>query len=186
MKNLLSKSALLLLFSFVFIACTKEKNPETAGEQATTLNQGNGVMETIQRNPNGSTVVFSNWITKTQNDWSGLGSGVVTTDINTTSLTEAVKNQGIVLVYFDYFGIVYPLPFLRLEYNQVIDFSFITGKITLYLKVFDSSITSIANLNFRYILIPNTAFGNTGNGRMTPPVDYNDYNAVCEYYGIPK
>lgn len=186
MKKLLFSAAAVLLVSICFIACQKEKQDVPAPqEEVTTLNQGNGIMETVQRGPNGNNVIFSNWITKTEADWTGFGSTEIKTDFNTTSLTDAVKNQGLVLVYFEYpNGSIYLLPYVRLEFQQVIDFSFITGKITASVRMINmGAITGVADLKFRYILIPASAFGG-GNGRMSPPVDYKNYNAVCDYYGI--
>ncbi len=63
MKKLLVTATAILLVSAAFISCKKEKEEIPAQqEQPTTLNQGNGIMETIQRGPNGTNVVFSNWI----------------------------------------------------------------------------------------------------------------------------
>jgi hypothetical protein len=186
MKHLRIISASLFIAAVLASACTKEKQVVQA-EQETVMSQGGGVIETVQRGPNGTNVIFSNWITKTEPDWTGFGTGQLKTDINTTSLTDAVRNQGLVLVYIEHFEKVYLLPFIQLQFNQVIDCSFITGKITIALTVTGGvSITGVTDLKFRYVLIPSSSFGNTGTGRMNKPVDYKDYSAVCEYYGIPK
>lgn len=188
MKKFVLKVTAALLIGVGFSACQKEKEEiPPAQEEVTTLNQGNGIMETVQRGPNGNNTVFSNWITKTETDWTGFGTTEIKTDFNTTSLTDAVRNQGLVLVYFEYpDGTVYLLPFIRQDYPQVLDFSFITGKITVSLRTVNQGVlTGVADLKFRYILIPAAAFGG-GNGRMSAPVDYNNYSAVCEYYGIQK
>ena len=188
MKNLIIKSALLLFMGAGLFSCKKEIQDEAPAEQTTTKDLGNGIIETLQRGPNGTNVIFSNWITKTQADWNGIGTPEIQTDINTTSLTDAIKNQGIVLVYFDFAGRVYLLPFVQLQFNYEIDNYFTTGKITLSLRVVGGGTIAepISDMKFRYVLIPNSAFPGSGNGKMSKPVDYTNYNAVCEYYGIAK
>jgi hypothetical protein len=188
MKHLRTISLLLFIAAVLSSACTKEKQDVTQVEQETMISQGGGVIETAQRGPNGTNVIFSNWITKTNDAWTGFGTSEITTDINTSSLTDAIRNQGMVLVYMEYpNNRVYLLPFVRLEFNLVYDYSFITGKITLSARIVGSIIVDgMADLKFRYVLIPSSSFGNTGSGRMNKQVDYKNYNAVCEYYGIPK
>jgi hypothetical protein len=188
MKHLRTISILLFTNGMLSFACTKEKQEVAQTEQETVMSQGGGVIETVQRGPNGTNVIFSNWITKTEADWTGFGTTEIKTDINTASLTDAIRNQGIVLVYYEYpNNYVYLLPYVRLEFNQVLDYSFISGKITLSLRIIGSFITTgIADLKFRYVLIPSSSFGNIGSGRMSKQVDYKDYNAVCDYYGIPR
>lgn len=190
MKKIKIVSTSLAIASLLILSCKKER-PENASPQEQplpTINQGNGVIETVQRGPNGANVVFSNWITKTEADWTGFGTTEIKTDIITASLTDAIRNQGVVLVYLEYpNNYVYLLPYVRLEYNQVLDYSFISGKITLSVRITGSIIgTGISDLRFRYVLIPSSSFGNTASGRMSRKVDYKDYNAVCEYFGIPK
>ena len=187
MKKLLLTAAAILLVSSVFISCKKEKQEETdSPEQPTTLNQGNGIMETVQRGPNGTNVVFSNWIQKTDPDWMTWGGGTKwTTDLLTTSLTDAVRDKGIVLVYFNFNGFISQLPHESFGENLTLDSYFETGKITVRYTYGGGAIyvNNILNIKLRYVLIPSSSFGN---GRMTNPVDYSDYNAVCEYYGIAK
>jgi len=189
MKKIKIVSTSLVIASLLILSCKKER-PQNAPPQEQllrTINQDNGVVETVQRGPSGTNVVFSNWITKTGADWIGYGTAEIKTDINSTSLTDAVRNQGMVLVYLEYADRVYLLPFVQLQYGQVIDYSFITGKITLALRITGGgAISEVTALKFRYVLIPSSSFGNTGSGRLSKQVDYKDYNAVCEYYGIPK
>ena len=156
-------------------------------EQPTTINQGNGIMETVQKGPNGGNVVFSNWITKTEADWVGFGTNQINTEFNTTSLTDAVRNQGLVLVYLELGSNVFLLPYIRLQFQTVFDYSFTTGKINVSAIIINSgAITGIDDLRFRYILIPASTFPGAGNGRVSGPIDYSDYSAVCQYYGISK
>jgi len=188
MKSLLAKSIFMLLLGTAFIACTKGKQEIlTQGEEVTSRSQGNGVMETVQKGPNGNTTVFSNWILKTEPDWTGFGTGEISTDFNTTSLTSAIMDNGLVLVYYMYGDVVKHLPTVSLPDFFVIDYSFLTGKITVKIRYSGGgAISGVADFKFRYILISSSSFGGgPGNGR-TASVDYNDYNAVCDYYGIAK
>jgi hypothetical protein len=187
MKNLRVIPTLPLLLSLAVFACSKEKEEPVEAEQATAINQGNGIIETIQRQPNGTTVVFSNWIQKTPADWSQFGTTVTATDILTTSLTEDIKNNGLVLVYFNYANFIGPLPTHDLGENLVLSYSFLPGIITArYVYHGGSTVGDIYNIRFRYILIPSSSFAGPVGGRMAAPIDYKDYNAVCEFYGIPK
>jgi len=187
MKKLLLTATAILLVSTSFISCKKEKVEEPVSqEQVTTVNQGNGIMETVQRGPNGTNVVFSNWIQKTDPDWMIWGGGTkYTTDLITTSLTDAVRDKGLVLVYFNLSGINAQLPNQSMGENIVLDYYFETGKITARYTYGGGSLygNNILTVKLRYVLIPSSSFGN---GRMNNPVDYSNYNAVCEYYGIPK
>ena len=181
--------SIALLVSSVLLACKKEPVNTSETEQTTSINYGNGVVETFQRQPNGSTVVFSNWVLKTDTDWTGYGTSEISSPINAPSLSDAVRDNGLVMVYFELAGKISPLPYVRIEYGQVIDFNFITQLITLNIRTTQGSLEDVADLKFRYVLIPSSAFSGPGSGgRMntTLPVDYNDYNAVCDFYGIPK
>jgi len=189
MKNLVLTMTTVFFASVIFTSCKKEKEEiPVQEEQATTLNQGNGIMETVQKAPNGAAVVFSNWIQKIDTDWTGFGVTKWTTDMNTTSLTSAVRDNGLVLVYFNLNGFISQLPNESLGENLVLDYYFTTGKITArYTYGGGSVVGNPWYIKFRYILIPSSAFDIPGpGGRTHQPVDYSNYNAVCEYYGIEK
>ena len=187
MKSLLIKSLTMLLISSAFTACQKEKQEDLVPEQSTTRDLGNGIIETSQRGPNGNTVIFSNWIQKTDPDWMQFGPSKWTTEIVTASLTDAVKNNGLILVYLNFGGYVAQFPCHSLGENLVLDYLLETGKITARYTYGGGSVAGeILNIKLRYILIPSSAFSGAGNGRIMAPVDYSDYNAVCEYYGIAK
>jgi hypothetical protein len=186
MKSLIIKSLLLFLSTGLFFSCKKEKNTEPEQETITTKNIGEGIIETYQRQPNGTSVVFSNWIQKTQPDWMQWGPAKWTTDMNTTSLTDAVRDQGLVLVYFNFNNYLSQLPHTGLGENLLLDYHFQTGIITARYTYGGGTVAGdILNIKLRYILIPSSSFSGSGK-MMSSPVDYNDYNAVCEYYKIPK
>lgn len=184
MKKLLTKSILVILTSASFVACKKETVTEPQREAETVVTKGPGENEFTQRGPNGSTVIYSSWINKSESDWSGIGTIEILTSLTAPSLSDDIVNKGVVLVYFDHFGTIKPMPNVWLEgvNSMVMDFSFVKQKITLKLRTGGTSITGIVDIPFRYVLIPGTNSG----GRMNVPVDYNDYNAVCSYYGIAR
>ena len=185
MKKLLTKSTFVLLLSTGFIACQKETDIETENtETATSARPGTGPMEFTQRGANGSVVIYSAWITKKQADWTGLGTHEIQTDINAPSLSDAIKNNGIVLVYYKSNEQVRPLPITWFDdtYKMTTDYAFEKQKITLFIRLFGNVIGGVFDYEFRYVLIPGTQPG----GRVVSPVDYKDYKAVCNYYGIPQ
>jgi len=180
MKKKLLKAALVILVGTGFIACKKEAQ----SEEKTTVTPGPGLNEFLQRGPNGSVVIYSGWITKTQADWTGFGSHEIQTNIASPSLSDAVRNSGIVMVYFEFDGKVRALPYTWFDdvYLQTVDYNFVVQNINVVLRLSGNVISGIGELRFRYVLIPGTQSG----GRMANTVDYNDYDAVCNYYGIAK
>ena len=189
MKKLLLATTTVLLVSAAIISCKKEQQEiPVQQEQPTTLNQGNGIIETVQKGPNGATVVFSNWITVPHTGFTGYGTSTITTEFTTSSLTDAVRDNGMVLVYYyDHNNNVRLLPYIPAD-GFVFDFSIVTGKITVKFRNLINNIFPDVDLDrkFRYILIPSSTFSGPGGGRVNNSVDYSDYNAVCDYYGIEK
>ena len=189
MKKLLLTTTVVLLVSVSFISCKKEKEEiPVQQEQPTTLNQGNGIMETLQKGPNGANVVFSNWIIVPHTAWTGYGTSTITTEFTTSSLTDAIRDNGIVLVYYrDHSNNVRLLPYIPGD-GFVFDFSIVTGKIIVKFRNLINNIFPDVDLDrtFRYVLIPSSSFSGPGGGRVHNSVDYSNYNAVCEYFGIAK
>lgn len=190
MKKLLLTATAVLLVSTSFISCKKEKQEiPSQEEQPTILNQGNGIMETVQKGPNGANVVFSNWIIVPHTGFTGYGTSTISTDFTTSSLTDAVKDNGMVLVYYydNNNSVVRLLPYMPVE-GFVFDYSFVTGKITVKFRNLINNIFPDVGLDrkFRYVLIPSSTFSSPGGGRVNNSVDFSDYNLVCDYYGIEK
>jgi len=96
MKKTLVTAALVILVCTAFIACKKEK--EAQSETQTTVTPGPGPNEFTQKGPNGSVVIFSGWITKTQPDWTGFGTNDIATNLVAPSLSDAIMNSGLVMV----------------------------------------------------------------------------------------
>jgi hypothetical protein len=88
-----------------------------------------------------------------------------------------------VLIYNLYNNVARQLPYVSIADDLVLDYSFVTGKMTVKFSYAGSGVIGgVPDQKFRYVLIPSSSF----NGRISAPVNYNDYNAVCEYFGIPK
>lgn len=186
MKKLLIKSTFALLVSTGFIACQKETEVVTEKAEATTsVTAGPGPNEFTQRGPSGSVVIYSGWITKTNSDWTDIGLHEIETSITAPSLSTEIQNSGVVLMYMEFDGNVRPLPYIWFDgtYTESIDFSFVKQKITLLLRFIGAPIGSVVDIRFRYVLIPGTK---AEGGRVRALIDYNNYDAVCNYYGIPK
>ena len=178
MKHLLMTATAILLVSATFISCKKEKEEIPAQqEQTTTLNQGNGIMESVQKGPNGANVVFSNWIIVPHTGFTGFGTSTITTEFTTSSLTDAVRDNGMVLVYYyDHANsVVRLLPYVPVD-GFVFDFSFVTGKIIVKFRNLINNIFPDVDVDrkFRYVLIPSASLNGPGGGRVNNPVDYSD------------
>jgi hypothetical protein len=85
---------------------------------------------------------------------------------------------------------VFPLPFTDLFYAQAFlgiqtfNIFFTVGKINMYASEDASSFTGSGGKSwqYRYVIIPGGV--NIG-GRQKGPVDFNNYEAVKQYYKIP-
>jgi hypothetical protein len=177
------KLAILILIATTgLLACKKENQPEN--QLQTTAEKNLGPNEYLLRGPNGTVVICSGWITKTQPDWSGIGTHEILTDITAPSLSQDVMNSGVVLVYFEFDGKVRLLPFTWFDdvFTETLDFSFVAQNINLRLRFFGNTIAGIGDLRFRYVIIPSNQTG----GRSMNVVDYSDYNAMRNYYNIPN
>lgn len=184
MKKLLTKTILISGICTSFIACKKESVVAEKEETTTSVSSGPGLNEYTQRGSNGSVVIYSGWITKTQSDWTGFGTNEIITSLTAPSLSDDVVNKGVVLVYSEAGGPVAILPNVWFDaiYSYVNDFTFSKQKIVLKIRLIGSLINNVLDVRYRYVLIPGTSL----TGRMRSPVDYNDYDAVCNYYGIAK
>lgn len=183
MKQFKFFSILIMLLSLVIMSCKKETQEAPPEAQVTIQNMGNGITERTQRGgPNGGTVTYSNWIHRENPDWTGFGTLEVVTDFFTTTLNQAMIDNGIILMYYKVNNEIRLMPAIFLEYPTiVIENSISVGKLTAHVKTADLPITSLIPVDFRYILVHGTSLDG---GRMN--LDYNDYNAVAEYYGLPK
>lgn len=118
-------------------------------------------------------------------------------------ITQAIMDQGIVLTYAKlngYPSTIWPTNHVALTpvtinlYSQEID-EFIVYDTVGSLEISYSANPSTAYgqnyaLNnadsFRYVIVPGSVLIALTGRLSSPPPNYNDYDAVCKYFGIPK
>ena len=185
MKKLLTKLTLSFLLTAGLVACQKETDVlKEENEEIVSGRSTPGPMEFMQRGANGAVVIYSSWINKTNDNWTGFGTNEIVTNLAAPGLSTEIMNTGVVLVYAEVGGVISILPTVWFDENYLYasDFTFVKQKITIKIRLIGAMIPSVEDVRYRYILIPGTSQG----GRMNAPVNYKDYRAVCEYYGIPK
>jgi hypothetical protein len=192
MKKIVMSLSVLTAFFILLAGCKGDAGP--AGATGTTGPTG----------PTGATgatgtanVIYSNWITVTNSEWSNTGQLATShnKDLTAPGVTTAIVNQGVVLVYmyFDTPNQIRLLPWFDgtflishfVEYVQV-------GIIRVGTRRFDNAafINNYAPIYYRYILIP----GGVSGGRYTSgqlagytvdQVKSMDYKQVIELLSIP-
>ena len=133
---------------------------------------------------------------------SSLGLGAKRASIAVASITTNIFNTGTVLVYLKMpVGFtsnltawsLLPFSLKSFDGNYFISLktNYEIGKVNIYYlyEQTNSSATlpliftaTVPDYIFKYIVIA----GSTGARKMKPSVDFNDYAAVCRYYGIPQ
>lgn len=115
-----------------------------------------------------------------------------TSTITAPEITESVLNQGTVLAYFRQTPTtnsikLMPAAIYNLttgELSFIIDYSIRIGNILVFHGApgvgTSGAATSFPNANVRYIVIPPSSTS----GRIEYPFEFDDYEAVCEYFGI--
>ena len=133
-------------------------------------------------------VIASEWKSLTWIEAPPFSTSIVTT----TEITESVINQGTVLAYWRTVSTsnsikLMPTPVYNTttgELSYIIDYSIRIGNLLVFHGVPSGGLVgaSIAfpNASVRYIVIPPPS----SSGRIEYPFDFDDYEAVCEYFGI--
>jgi hypothetical protein len=169
MKKIVFFSAFIIALTAIFSCKKGDTGPAgpagTAGANGT--NGTNGA--TGATGDTGTTnVIYSDWITKVQADWTGIGTAVIATNITATELTDDIKDRGMILVYQDFAGSVKLLPYAYSSTGDHFDFTFGTGLIALRDYHQDASTFSgIPDMSFRYVLVP----ANVIDGRTMQPAN---------------
>lgn len=181
----------------------------TPGAQGATGTQG----ATGAKGDQGNANVISNTVTLTNanyqnNYWtittgssSSLGVGAKYASVSVTAITTAIFNTGTVLVYLKvpngltsdltaWSLLPFSLKSFDGSYFISLKCNYEIGKLNIYYLYEQTNSAAtipyifsaiVPDYTFKYIVIA----GITGR-YMKPPVDYNDYSAVCKYYGIPE
>jgi len=202
----------LLAFAIVFIAvsCTKEGPEGPAGATGAQGPTGVGgpAGPTGPQGPTGpagptgptgpqgpagtANVIYSAWITVAAADWTGTGTADQSKILTAPGITQAIKDQGVVLVYAAYNGLVRPLAFNDVSFANPVTFDFYLpsplGQILLRAYRPSSGFTLIP-INFRYVLIPGgVAGGKTagigGTNYTAEQVKAMSYAQVCQIFKI--
>lgn len=185
--------SLITIAAAIFSSCTKEGPAGPAGPQGQTGATGaTGATGTAN-------VIYSDWFTPSSYTATNGFGGIKNIDFTQAApgITQDVLDKGVVLTYGKlngYSSSIWPA-------NQVaklpILVNYISGGVTQTdtWSAFETAgslrINFVNNTNlygsisnshsFRYVIIPG---GNAASRTANP--DLNDYNAVCEFYNIPK
>lgn len=187
MKTLLTflMAALLLTFS----ACQGDEGPMgPQGPQGATGAQGpqGPAGQDGQDGQNGTAQIYRRNLTAYSSDWYSAGTSGsqgyrYQVEFSAPEITSSVYSGGVVLMYYDNGnGYIFSLPqtIYYSSYSATYTFGYINGLVSV--QRYDSDLYTIApsyTWSFKLVVIP-------GTGKMAPPVDLNDYYAVCKYYGI--
>ncbi|MBX2888360.1 MAG: hypothetical protein KF829_06880 [Ferruginibacter sp.] len=101
-------------------------------------------------------------------------------------LTSSIVDNGIVLVYGGFmFGVPWtalPVSFFESGVTNSFFFSVKTGAVVLRYSKSNNATSGSPSIAFKVVIVP----GNNIPRPASPSLDYTDYKAVCEYYGIRK
>jgi len=184
MRKLSSLSLLLIALSFLLVNCTKEGPEGPAGANGAQGPAGaNGATgpagPTGPSGPAGPTgptgpqgpagtanVIYSPWVTVNAADWTGNGTADQSKTLTAPGVTVAIRDQGVILVYAQYNGLVRPLPFNDISTTNPVQFDFYSPAVgQILLRAYrPSGGFSLIPIQFRYVLIPGGVAG--GRGKM--------------------
>lgn len=175
MKNTLNLLGLFLVITLSFLACRGADG--TDGKDG--LNGTNG-----STGPMGNAnVIVSDWKSaKNIRDSVFDASNVSVGTVLAPELTAERMQKSAVLVYLDYGGGPYPLPFTTapLGVTSTINYTFKTKVVKPYRFTHDNSnsVKLSSSIKYRYIIIPE------GINRNATPINYDNYEEVKRYYNI--
>jgi len=175
--------AVTFFTSFLFLSCTKE-GPTGPQGPAGPIGPAGPTGSTGSTGPQGNTgtanVIYSGWTNGSS--WTSDNNGQVYYDIPASKLTQDILSKGSIHVYWGVLGDttndVRQLPFTEVVSGVVYyhNTRLSVGNIRV-----ETNLTTITNSNrYRYILIPG------GTTARSVPVNFDNYQEVIAYYGIPK
>ena len=176
-------SLLFLAITFIAVSCTKEGPEGPAGatgpQGPTGANGANGPAgPTGPTGPQGPTgpvgpqgpagpagtanVIYSSWFPILGTDWTGSGTANQSYTLTAPGVTQAIRDNGVVLVYVTYNNLIRPLPFNDVSTANPITFDFYlpatVGQILLRAYRPSSAFTLIT-INVLYVIIPGGVAG---------------------------
>lgn len=117
---------------------------------------------------------------------SNYGTNYKVATLNIPQLTSSIVDNGIVLVYggvrFGESWTALPYPFFEWGVTKFLSFSVETGSVVLRYSQSNNVTPDSPSIAFKVVIVP----GNNIPRPASPSLDYTDYKAVCEYYGIRK
>lgn len=179
------KKLFLILFSMTMIIsfsrCSKDDSEGPQGEQGLQGDQG---PQGDQGDPGTANVIYSDWIDPTWNHTAGL----YIAEIEDSNITPDIISGGVVLVYKNS-GITGSGDIFQAELLPYYDGS---KSLTFKIRSYNDHVIEITaegyssepgvTTKFRYIIIP----GGKSARPESPLPDFEDYQAVCEFYGIKE
>ena len=136
---------LCALLVVLTMSCAKDGATGPQGPAGTNGTNGN------------ANVLYSDWFDVAQADWSGLGTATLTKNISEVAITQDVVDKGVILVYHQYLGNSYQLPYEYSTSGDHTDFRFSVGLIRLrYFLGSGGTLSGLATVKYRYIIIPAT------------------------------
>jgi hypothetical protein len=189
-KPFLTVFALLLVISVIFTQCSKDGEAGPAGPAGPAGATGPAGPTGPKGDTGTANVIYSAWLDVTYAPDTIHNGSIIDTvgfyaNITATKLTSAIINSGEMKVYMN-FGTtaspdVVPLPYFDVYSLISITPDFLVQRIFLYSNANASTVTQGGQkyLQYRYILIPGTV-----SGRLSKPIDWNDYNKVKAYLGL--
>jgi hypothetical protein len=187
-KSSLTLLASLVVITFIFTQCQKgDVGP--AGPTGPAGAAGPAGSTGPKGDTGTANVIYSPWLDVTyaaETDANGDTLDFLAS-ITANKLTQAIIDKGEMKVYMNW-GTqttpdVAPLPILDVFFTGVIiNPEFLVQKIDLYSNFNASTVTQNGQkyLQYRYILIP----GSVPSGRLSKPLDWNNYNEVKAYFGL--
>jgi len=135
-------------------------------------------------------VIYSDWFSPT---WT-VPSTSAYFNYSAPEITQEVLDTGVIMVYMRIYNHVYPMPisFMGDTNPKEYDFWADLESLRIWFSA-ESSYSPSSTIKFRYVIIPgnNNAAGRSINSSQSiydelsaANVDINNYEAVCDYYGI--
>lgn len=188
MKTIFFKYLLIIISSLALIGILGCEGPEGPTGPAGPQGEQGAVGPEGPQGPAGTAnVIYSDWMrlgdVSSPADTSILASNYARYHIEAESITQDIIDMGNIHVYFSLRGMVTALPFsIAQRFDRSIRITYATlqpGILTILSQYSDNTTVNInSDTQFRYILVP----GGTP-AKVNLP-DFNDYNAVVEFYGI--
>lgn len=204
MKSIRSYVILFIVAALFFTSCNKTGPVGPQGEQGPAGLKGEpgqagaqgpaGVKgdkgETGAQGPAGSANVKSKTFQPATITWASTsmyGTNYLTASLAIPQITQDIVNNGVVLVYGGFFfgsdsWTALPISYLEANVTNHYSFGIKLGSVTLRCHQSNNITPGTPSIPFRILIISGAALAR----KSSPLPDYNNYKAVCQYYGIQE